>query len=352
MVWFDLITPKSVMFFKGMILELQDLGNEFIVTTRGGEDYEETVEILKLYHIPHYICGSYGGVKLTEKFNASLLRQSQLKEIIAGKSIQRLINLCSVDACRIAFGYKIPIINFCDIPIIGYDNDIQKASPQARLTLPLSTKIYHPFMIPNEIFTHFAVPCENIISYQFLDVVTWLQDFKPSHEMYMDFLNKYKINNGRPNILVREEEFKASYVDKKTSFLYEALREVATYNKFNIIIIPRYTSDEIKRELPFGIVINEKIIIQHILAFCDLFIGGGGTLNSESCYFGTPTISTRSFISHYDKFLIDEGLMINIQDKEQLIKAIFDNMKKKKAKQNPLLNMKSNMSEILKDIIR
>ena len=55
-----------------------------------------------------------------------MLRQSQLKEIIAGKSIQRLINLCSVDACRIAFGYKIPIINFCDIPIIGYDNDIQK----------------------------------------------------------------------------------------------------------------------------------------------------------------------------------------------------------------------------------
>ncbi len=60
---------------------------------------------------------------------------------------------------------------------------------------------------------------------------------------------------------------------------------------------------------PYAAVLEEKMVIQHLLAFADLFIGGGGTLNSEACFFGTPAISTRSFVSHYDKLLIDAELM-------------------------------------------
>jgi predicted glycosyltransferase len=51
-----------------------------------------------------------------------------------------------------------------------------------------------------------------------------------------------------------------------------------------------------------------------------LFIGGGGTINSEACFLGTPTISTRSFISHYDKYQIDNNLMVWVETKEELIK--------------------------------
>jgi predicted glycosyltransferase len=64
------------------------------------------------------------------------------------------------------------------------------------------------------------------------------------------------------------------------------------------------------------------VIIQHFLAFADLFIGGGGTMNTEACYFGTPTISTRSFISHYDKFQIDNQLMFWVHSKAELLDTV------------------------------
>jgi len=53
----------------------------------------------------------------------------------------------------------------------------------------------------------------------------------------------------------------------------------------------------------------------------DLFIGGS-TINTESCFLGTPTISTRSFISHYDKWQIDNNLMVWTNDEDELIKFI------------------------------
>lgn len=59
--------------------------------------------------------------------------------------------------------------------------------------------------------------------------------------------------------------------------------------------------------------------MQHLLKFANLFIGGGGTINTEACFLGTPTISTRSFICHYDKYQIDNNLMVWVKNKEELI---------------------------------
>ena len=67
---------------------------------------------------------------------------------------------------------------------------------------------------------------------------------------------------------------------------------------------------------------EKKIILQHLLAYSDLFIGGGGTINIEATYFGVPVISIRSFISHYDKFLIDKGLMWHSNDKGEILDLI------------------------------
>lgn len=101
--------------------------------------------------------------------------------------------------------------------------------------------------------------------------------------------------------------------------LYDSIEEIRVKTGANVIFIPRYESDHLKKEFPECYVIEEKIIVQHLLAYASLFIGGGGTLNTEACFFGTPTISTRSFISHYDKFQIDNGLMYWVSTKDELV---------------------------------
>jgi len=352
-IWFDLVTPKSVLFFKPIIEELKSRGKNILITAREGQDYKEVVKLLELYDLDFINRGSFGGENLKDKLHASIHRQKELIEFITEFYIEKLVCLSSVDAARIAFGLGIPIYNFYDIPLSDYKTNFKRALPQARLTIPLSTKMFKPFVVPDEVILRFGLEKEQIIEYNFIDPLIWLKDFKFDGNYVKNFYKKYKIDRNKFTIVIREEEYKSSYVNKKYPFLYKALPEIYKNFDANIIIIPRYESDYLKREFSFAYVIDEKIKIQHLLKDVDLFIGGGGTINSESCFLGTPTISTRSFISHYDKWQIDNGLMVWVDNKESLIKYV-EKAKNKKFKVNmEVLNqMEVNIEALTDEILK
>jgi len=352
LIWFDLVTPKSVLFFKPIIEELKKQNQKILITAREGVDYKEVVELLKLYHLDFVNRGTFGGNNLKDKLKASIERQKELMEFISEFNIKKLVCLSSVDAVRVAFGLGIPIYNFYDIPLSDYKTNFKKALPQARLTIPLATKMFKPFVVPDEVILRFGLEKEQIIEYNFIDSLIWLKDFKFDKKYVNKFYQKYKIDRNKFTVVIREEEYKASYVNKKYPFLYKALSEIYKQFDANIIIIPRYESNYLKKEFPFAYVIDEKIKLQHLLKDVNLFIGGGGTINTESCFLGTPTISTRSFISHYDKWQIDNNLMIWTNKKEDLlryIKLIFE--KEIKPNTKILTHMKVNIKKLIKNII-
>jgi len=353
MIWFDLVTPKSVLFFIPIIEEIENRGRKVLITAREGNGYSEVVELLRLYNIDFINRGEFGGAALKDKLHASIERQKSLMEFVTIYDIDRLVCLCSVDANRVAFGLAIPIINFYDIPLSDYKTNFKKALPQARLTLPLSTKVFKPFVVPNEIFLRFSLDEEQIFDYDFIDPLIWLKAFKPDFTYVERILFPYNLDLSKPLIIIREEEYKSSYVDKKYPILYEALEEIKYTTDANIIIIPRYESEYLIKEFPFTTVLKEKVVIQHLLAYADLFIGGGGTLNTEACYFNTPTISTRSFICHYDKYQIDNNLMVWVNTKEELLNKVNEFLVKKNNIQNKNVfeNMNLNISEMVDKIL-
>lgn len=322
MIWFDFVTPKSVLFFKPMIDEIKARGRPVLLTARSSEGYEEITGLLDLYRFDYINRGGFGGSQLSDKLKASIDRQLSLIEFVSAYNIDRLVCLCSVDANRVAFGLGIPIINFYDIPLSDYSTDFMKALPQARLTLPLSKKAFKPFVVPNEIFTRFSLEPHQVREYNFIDPYIWLKDFVPDSSYAKQVLAPYNLDLSRPLIIVREEEYKASYVDKHYSLLYDTLEDIQKLTQANIVIIPRYESSYLINMFPFATVLQEKIIVQHLLAFADLFIGGGGTMNTEACLLGVPTISTRSFICHYDKFQIDSKLMVWVSNRDDLLAAV------------------------------
>lgn len=349
-IWFDLVTPKSVLFFEPIIREIQKI-KKVLITTRGGDGYTETIELLKLYNIEFKNIGNFGGSCLVSKYKASLDRQFQIIEYLAKHNIKKLVCLSSVDASRAAFGLGIPIINFYDIPLSDYKENFKKALPQARLTIPIATKMFKPFVVPNDIIKRFGLDEEQIFEYNFIDPLIWLKDFIYDANYVRDSLLGYDIDYTKPTIVIREEEYKSSYVDKKYPFLYESLEDIRDLTDSNIIIIPRYESNYLKEEFPFAIILEEKIKIQHLLKFADLFIGGGGTLNTEACFLGTPTISTRSFICHYDKWQIDNNLMEWVQGKEDLI-IMVKKLISKKIDTSVLNNMFIDKEKIAKEILK
>ncbi|RDX35493.1 DUF354 domain-containing protein [Arcobacter sp. HD9-500m-PIT-SAG03] len=352
MIWFDLVTPKSVLFFIPIIQEIENRGRKVLITAREGDGYSEVVELLRLYKIDFVNRGEFGGACLKDKLHASIERQKSLMEFVTLYDIDRLICLCSVDANRVAFGLGIPIVNFYDIPLSDYTTNFKKALPQARLTIPLSTKVFKPFVVPDEIFLRFSLDKEQINTYDFIDPLIWLKDFKPDFQYVQKILEPYNLNLSKPLIVIREEEYKASYVDKKYPILYDALKEIKSISGGNIILIPRYESKYLEEQFPFTTVLKEKSIIQHLLAYANLFIGGGGTLNTEACYFNTPTISTRSFICHYDKYQIDNKLMVWVNTKEELLIQVKKLLSKnKKIENKTFVKMEINIDQIVDQIL-
>ncbi len=354
MIWFDLVTPKSVLFFIPIIKEIENRGRKVLITAREGEGYSEVVELLRLYNMEFINRGEFGGAELRDKLHASIERQKALMEFVTLYNIDRLVCLCSVDANRVAFGLGIPVINFYDIPLSDYQTNFKRALPQARLTLPLSTKVFKPFVVPEEIFLRFSLDEEQIFDYDFIDPLIWLKDFKADFSYVEKTLKPYNLDLSKPLIVIREEEYKSSYVDKKYPILYEVLKDIKNLTNSNIIIIPRYESEYLKKEFPFATILEEKVIIQHLLAFANVFIGGGGTLNTEACFFNTPTISTRSFICHYDKYQIDNDLMVWVNTKEELLNYVqqFIKIKRKNRYSTVFSDMKLDIPKMVDNILK
>lgn len=320
-IWFDIEIPKSVLFFKPIIDKLEERGEQILITARSGEGYSELQELLELYYPNHkiYYIGSFGGASKKGKLLASNERQLALIMFLENFKISKLVTLCSVDATRVAFGLGIKVINFYDIPLSDHKENFKKALPQAKLTIPLSEKVFKPFVVPDNIFKRFSLEEDQIVSYNFIDPLIWLTNLQINTGYAHEIIQNHFDDTTKPLIIIREEEYKASYVDKKYPILYEALHDIYDATQANILIIPRYESEYLKEEFPFAKILEYKCEIQHLLALCDLFIGGGGTINTEACFLGTPTISTRSFVSHYDKYQIDHHLMVWVESKEELV---------------------------------
>ena len=353
-ILFDMDMPKWILFFYPIINELEKLGNKITITSREGKDYQELNKILDLYGLDYISIGEYGGSSLEGKLKASINRQSKLIEIIKKNNIDTVISGSVVDINRVGFGLGLRVINFYDMPVRDYKTNLKSVLPQVRLSIPLSTKVFKPFIIDDEIYLRLGLEKDQIVEYNFIDPLIWLKDFKFDEKYVKDFYRKYNIDRNKFTILVREEEYKASYVNKKYPFLYEALPKIYKKYNANILIIPRYESEYLKKEFPFAYVIDEKIFLQHLLKDVDLFIGGGGTINTEACFLGTPTISTRSFICHYDKWQIDNGLMVWANDELKLLRYVEmakNNLLKPnlKALEKMDVNVKEIVDKILED---
>jgi len=344
-ILFDIVTPKWVLFFKPIIEKLKN-NNKIIITTRKSKNYNETTALLKIHNLDYISIGEYGGSSLEGKLKASIYRMQKLINIV--KNVDIVVSGSVVDINRVAFGLGKKIVNFNDLPLRGYKNNCNNITAVTRLTAPFSTILFKPFVIPNEIFKNLGV-C-NIKEYKFLDPLIWLKDFKADKKYIKKEIPQ--INFSKKIVIVREEEFKASYVRKKVNFFYEAIKELEKMD-INLIIIPRYEATHLKKEFKKAIILEKKIILQHLLAYSNLLIGGGGTINIEAAFFGVPVISTRSFISHYDKFLIDNKLMYHLNNKNEILKLakkLLEIKNTKKAKE-VFKKMDVNIDLLIKGIL-
>jgi len=311
LIWIDIATPKYALFFSKMIPLLKNKGYEILVTTRYSENYTEAKSILDLNNIEYVVLGSYGGNDLKGKFLSRLDRQKDIVNLFDKDGYPKfLITGAVVDSVQTAYGLGIPVVNIYDTPATTFPNDTsipKNLTPVSRLTLPYSTLFFYPFIIPSEVFDTLGIDSDKIISYDFIDVCLWMDTIKK--EGKNDFRKTYNLDLNKPTIMIREEEYKAHYVKEQLPTLYELIYKLKDMD-LNIVIMPRYEKEHLERDFSsFATILQDKLKPEEYYPFIDLFVGGGGTMNLESIYYGIPTISTRSIWLIHDQYLIKNNLM-------------------------------------------
>ncbi|WP_163533003.1 DUF354 domain-containing protein [Helicobacter suis] len=303
MIWLDIIDPKYVLFFKELLPLLQ---TEVLITTRSSPNYQETRALLDLYHMP-YLCFGGRGESLEQKYTERLRRSRWFLKLFAKKRPDLLLVGASIEAVQSAFALQIPIAYFLDTPSLGSKphnkQEIMPPTKLAKLSAPLADVIFAPFIVPLEAYK--LAGAQEVIFYPFIDPVLWL---KESSEI--DFRKTCGLNCNRPTLLLRQEE-QAHYVSTPTTLFYESIPALNELD-VNLIILPRYSAKPLKKafgHLKNVIVLEQKFSAPNLYAHSDLMLGGGGTMNLESCYCGLPTLSLRSLWLYHDHYLLKHQLM-------------------------------------------
>jgi predicted glycosyltransferase len=283
LIWLDILTPKQVHFLGELGQRLEERGHSVFRTIR---DYKEVNELVRLKNMTTLSVGKHGGASLDGKLVASANRIQRLAKIIGRLKPDLSIAFASPEAARTAFGLGIPHYTV---------NDSPHATSVARLTVPLSTKLFSPSIISKETWKNLGAELDSIIQYDALDPVAWLKTFIPNSSV----LGELSLETAQPIVVVRVEEAFASYllghVSERESITIPIIREIREYDPaIQIVVLPRYREQiqTLKAVFQDQVRIPQQIIDgPNLLFFASVFIGAGGTMTAEAALLGTPTIS-------------------------------------------------------------
>ena len=335
-IWFDILTPKQVLFFKPIVDNLMSSGKSVLCTSR---KYRECTELAREKLLQIEIIGKYGGPLKYDKLRQSAKRTYELADTVKEFEPDVAISFSSPEAARVAFGLGIKQIVF---------NDSPHAYAVGKLTIPLAQFLLCPWIIPYHAWENFGIRRKQIIRYRALDPAVWLkrQHIKdvPSSE---NLRAKYRLTKEK-TVVIRPEETKAAYMickkNKTTISLIQPLIE-NLHKTTNILILCRYEEqvEEISRRFGSKITVLDKIVDGlELISIADIFIGAGGTMTAEAALLGKPTISISPIQFYVEDYLIRTGLVKKVSGPDRLVDLV-----KKMINDEPLLIRQKKLASII-----
>lgn len=336
-IWFDILTPKQILFFEPMVSKLQK-NNTILCTSR---NYREVMQLAKLKKMKLVLVGRHGGQSRVGKLDAGLKRTASLTRQVQRFRPDLTISFCSPEAARVSFGLGIRHIAFCDSP---------HAEAVMRLSVPLVQKLLIPWIIPKKEFTKYGIGEKNIIPYRAIDASVIVKHAKPATAPR---------KQRKKNILIRVEEAHAAYVQKSESHILKIIDKVSSrFSDANVSVLPRYKSQIVKLRQVLGkrIKILDKVVIgSTLLQNTDVFVGSGGTMTAEAALLGIPTISYNAVPNLVQDYLVRKKLTVLESNPDKIVLTIdrmlrSDNKVLRRNAKNVLLSMEDPYKKLLKAI--
>jgi predicted glycosyltransferase len=311
-LWFDIITPKQLLFFRPVIESLRKDGHKVLATSRR---YREVEHLASMLGLELSFAGSRGGKDPREQLKLSLERMEQLLPIVAEFSPDVSVSVASADCARISFGLRVRHIAV---------NDSPHSLVAGRLSLPLSHHVITPWIIPYSAWSVFGVSKGQISRYRALDPAAWLKrrPRKPSSK------EEQRSSLGRARILVRLEESYAPYLAGSDESWSERIlvRLARDFKGHELVALCRYEEQLASVRNKFGSsysVPEEAFDGAGMIERSDVFVGMGGTMTTEAALLGVPAVSAFQGPTLYtEKYLLSKRLLLKARSVDGVSKCV------------------------------
>jgi hypothetical protein len=196
--------------------------------------------------------------------------------------------------------------------------DYEWAMVQHNVNCRLARAVVVPDATPAERLKRYGA-AGKIRAYEGLKEEYYLHDFDPDPAVPAEL----GLHRERPIVVVRtppEVSLYHRFENNLFARVLERLRTAAAADGVQPVVLPRVDSQ--RNELagiPGFVVPDRAIDAQSLIAYADLVISAGGTMNREAVALGTPVYTTfEGRLGAVDERLIEEGRLSKLQEPEQL----------------------------------
>ncbi len=336
-VWIDLTNSPHVLVMRPVIELLREDGHDVKVTAR---DFAQTLQLLDRFGIEHTAIGRHRGERLPAKAlglasrSAALVRWARAHAHTRARARGGPFTNGQLPRPRregdrrwvgapfdIALGHGSNDVSVAArllrIPC-STTFDYEWAAVQHHLNCRLAQAVVVPDAIPPERLDRYGAKGK-VRAYEGLKEEYYLADFEPDPVV----LAELGVDRGRPIVVVRTPPEVSLYHRFENDLFADVLarlREVALRDGVQSVVLPRTSAQRDQLRGVPGFTVPERAIdAQSLIAFADLVISAGGTMNREAVALGTPVFTTfEGRLGAVDERLIAEGRLRKLGGVEQL----------------------------------
>ena len=316
-IWVDCTAAAHPLVLRPLIERFTDQGHEVVVTARS---YGQTEGILDLLGIPYESFGEHGGANKAGKALALAGRSASLWRWARGQGFDLALAHGSVDASLVSRALRIPLAQM---------NDYEFAGRQRKIAFRAASLVLAPDAIPVPAMEAAGARADRLFRYPGLKEDYYLADFEPDP----DLIPSLGIEGDPVVVVVRPPPETSEY--HADNPLYESvIQRLAGAADTVSVVIPRTEGQRQRLDAmaaPSLIVPEKAIDAQSLIAYADLVVSAGGTMNREAVALGTPVYTIfAGRMGAVDEALIEQGRL------EVLTDASAIDLRKREAPVGPL----------------
>ena len=301
LVWVDCTAAAHPLVLRPIVERLEARGHEVFVTAR---EYGQTLGVLDRLEIPYESVGAHAGASSLRKAWAVAGRSAGLARLVWGRRPDLALAHGSVDLALVSWAFRIPSVQMQDYEFAGW---------QRQVAFRAARRVLAPDAIPVERLRRVGATERKLVRFPGLKEEYYLAGLEPDAAV----LDELGLDREKVLVVVRPPPETSAY--HAHNDLYGAtIRRLAASDGVQAVVVPRTGEQggEIRAMGAANLIVPERAIdAQSLIAFADLVVSAGGTMNREAVALGTPVFTTfAGRMGGVDEALIAAGRLRVLDD--------------------------------------